>query len=225
MFESMLASLKLGMAVAGGAVAGATATITTGAIAIGSWILLAWLVTALVVARAARGRGRSAIGWLLLAILLAPPVAALMLLVLPDLSQARQRLFASRGQRGLRLCPSCAEVIRAEARCCRYCGVDLERLDRQKLAEFQARDQAQWQAKLQGQPSAGQLQRGQHQHGQHQHGQHQHSQHRAPQSARPSVPAQQRPLPQASGPVPLSQRTDPQWAATDLHNGQSITAS
>ena len=131
MFESLLASMKMAMAVAGGAVAGATVTITAGAVVIGSWILLAWLVTALMVARAASGRGRSAIGWLLLAVLLAPPVAALMLLVLPDQAETRQRLFASRGQRGLRLCPSCAEVVRIEARCCRYCGVDLERLDRQ----------------------------------------------------------------------------------------------
>ena len=152
MFESMLASLKMGMAVAGGALAGATATITAGAIAIGSWILLAWLLTALMVARAAAGRGRSAIGWLLLAVLLAPPVAALMLLVLPDQAEARRRLFAGRGQRGLRLCPSCAEVVRAEARRCRYCGVDLERLDRQKQLEARKQPEAQAQARLQPGP-------------------------------------------------------------------------
>ncbi len=193
MFESMLASLKLGMAMAGGAVAGATVTITTGAIIVGSWILLAWLVTALMVARAARGRGRSALGSLLLAILQAPPVAALMLLVLPDQAQARQRLFAGRGQRGLRLCPSCAEVVRAEARCCRYCGVDLERLDRQRQSDTPRRALAEPPLVSQ---SAG-LER-----------------------AGPGRPAAA-----PRGPVPLSQRTDPQMLGSEARSGQPVASN
>lgn len=135
MFDSLYSSLQLGLALAGGAVAGATAAITTTALALAGWLALAWLVTALLVARGAMGRGRSAVGWFLLAILLAPPVAALMLLVMPDLVDSRQRSLAGRNKAGLRLCPSCDEVVRARAKCCRYCGVDLERLDRQQAAQ------------------------------------------------------------------------------------------
>ena len=133
--ESILVPLKLAAATAGGAMAGVASTALFSAIAIGSWVLFAWLITAWLVARGATGRGRSAFGWFLLAILLAPPVAALMLLVLPDLGQSRQRRLAAGRKAGLRLCPSCAEVVRLEARCCRYCGVDLERIDRHRALQ------------------------------------------------------------------------------------------
>jgi hypothetical protein len=126
------AAAKYGSGAAAAAVAGIASTAAAIGIGLGGWLVAAWLVTAMLVARGAAGRGRSGVGWFLLAILLAPPVAALMLLVLPDRAEARQRAQARIGKGGLRLCPSCAEVVRQEARCCRYCGVDLERLDKER---------------------------------------------------------------------------------------------
>ncbi len=126
------AAMKVGSGVAAAAVGSVASTAAAIGIGAAAWLGAAWLITALLVARGAAGRGRSATGWFLLAILLAPPVAALMLLVMPDRIEARQRIQASAGRAGLRLCPSCAEVVRQEARCGRYCGVDLERLDKEQ---------------------------------------------------------------------------------------------
>lgn len=128
----LLAALKFGTGAAAGAVAGAASTLAAIGLGLGGWLVAAWLITAVLVARGAAGRGRSALAWFLLAILLAPPVAALMLLVVPDRAERRQRDRALLGKDGLRLCPSCAEVVRQEARCCRYCGVDLQRLDQER---------------------------------------------------------------------------------------------
>lgn len=130
-FGSWFDSLRLGATMAGGAAQEVFSWATLALSIVAGWLLVIGLVAAWLVARAASGRGRSGFGWLLLALLMTPPLAGLLLLLLPDRAENRQRLLASRGRAGLRLCPSCAEVIRAEARCCRYCGVDLVRLDRQ----------------------------------------------------------------------------------------------
>lgn len=91
------------------------------------WFVAVWLVCAALVALAARSRGRSAPGWLLLSIVLTPLLAALMLLAFADRSEIRVRHDARRGRAGLRLCPSCGEVVRIEARRCRFCLADLTR--------------------------------------------------------------------------------------------------
>ena len=91
------------------------------------WFATAWLVCAVLVALAARSRGRSAPLWLLLAVMLTPLPAALMLLVFADRAEVRVRRDASQGRAGLRLCPSCGEVVRIEAKRCRFCLADLTR--------------------------------------------------------------------------------------------------
>ena len=50
---------------------------------IAAWLVLAWLLCAGLVAWAARERGRSALLWLVLALLLTPLLAGLMLLLFP----------------------------------------------------------------------------------------------------------------------------------------------
>lgn len=92
-----------------------------------AWVACAWLICAILVAVAANGRGRSGCAWLLLAVLLTPAPAALMLLVSVDRSERRLRRDASQGKEGLRLCPSCSEVVRSGARRCRFCLADLTR--------------------------------------------------------------------------------------------------
>lgn len=91
------------------------------------WLVCAWLLCAVLVALAARSRGRSALLWLFLAILLTPLLSALMLLVFADRPEVRVRRDAKQGRSGLRLCPSCGEVVRTEARRCRFCLADLTR--------------------------------------------------------------------------------------------------
>jgi hypothetical protein len=48
-------------------------------------IVLAWIGIAIVIGVGARSRGRSGLGWFLLAILLSPLIAGVLLVVLPDL--------------------------------------------------------------------------------------------------------------------------------------------
>ena len=103
------------------------ATLAGAGIFVAGWLVLAWLLCVILVAWAASGRGRSPLGWLALAIVLTPPLAALMLLLFAERPDLRMRHDAKEGRGGLRLCPSCSEVVRTEARRCRFCLADLTR--------------------------------------------------------------------------------------------------
>jgi hypothetical protein len=100
-----------------------------------AWAVFVWVICAILVAMAAHGRGYSGYVWLLLAILVTPLPAALMLLMFADRSERRRQLDAEQGKDGLRLCPSCSEVIRTEALRCRFCLVDLAR-DKEPAAQL-----------------------------------------------------------------------------------------
>jgi hypothetical protein len=102
------------------------ATLASVGVFLVAWVVSAWLLCAILVALGARARGYSAMLWLFFAILLTPPLAALMLLTFGDRPEWRVRRSASDGRDGLRLCPSCGEVVRAEALRCRFCLVNLK---------------------------------------------------------------------------------------------------
>ncbi len=92
-----------------------------------AWVVTVWLVCAVLVGLGAHSRGRSVALWLFLALLLTPLPAALMLLMFADRTDVRVRRDAAQGRSDLRLCPSCGEVVRKEARRCRFCLGDLTR--------------------------------------------------------------------------------------------------
>jgi hypothetical protein len=114
----------LGMA---GTLATISATMAGASIFVAGWLVLAWLLCMVLVALAAHGRGRSPLLWLALSILLTPLLAGLMLLLFAERPDQRMRRDAQEGRAGLRLCPSCSEVVRMEARRCRFCLADLTR--------------------------------------------------------------------------------------------------
>lgn len=86
------------------------------------WVLF-WLFLCNVPACIATYKGRSGWGFFVFSILLTPLIGLLLILVLqPTQEKLEQRQLIS-GE--TRKCPSCAEVIKGEAKICRFCGRDM----------------------------------------------------------------------------------------------------
>lgn len=82
-------------------------------------LVLFWLGLAVVVAVAANTRGRSGGGWFLLAIVISPLLAGLLVLALPRLNAPKPEPMLSGS--ATKVCPECAERVQAAARICRFC--------------------------------------------------------------------------------------------------------
>ena len=81
-------------------------------------LIVLWLVLALGVGIAATRRGRSRVGWFLLAVVISPMCAGPLLLALPD--PRGQRIHQGKLRR-LQECPHCAELIKVEDIVCHHC--------------------------------------------------------------------------------------------------------
>lgn len=90
-------------------------------------LLVAWPLFAGVVAVLAARSGRSGTGWFLLAMLLSPLLAGVLLLLIANLAQPPIRAAgaeASVDEQRIR-CPQCRELVRWDARKCKHCGSPL----------------------------------------------------------------------------------------------------
>jgi hypothetical protein len=95
-------------------------------------LLLFWLIFSVIVAIAANGRGRSAIGWFLIAILLSPVLALIAVLVMaPGSANTVQPTkvvdvppVAVIDPR--KPCPDCGELVPVIARICRFCRYEFK---------------------------------------------------------------------------------------------------
>lgn len=85
-------------------------------------ISLSWLIFAVVVGVAANARGRSGFGWFLIALLVSPLVALILVLVMRKIEPPVAQPKISTDERP---CPFCAETIKKAAIKCRHCGSDV----------------------------------------------------------------------------------------------------
>jgi len=84
--------------------------------------LVAYIILAIVAGLIARNRGRSGIGFFLLALILTPLVGIIAAVVKPDLKNIEKAQLASGRNKK---CPYCAEIIKSEANVCRFCRREL----------------------------------------------------------------------------------------------------
>ena len=80
-----------------------------------------WFVFAGLVAFLAASRGRSGFGWFLLAAVISPLLAALLLMVLKNLAVNPGEPTPATHVK----CPDCRELILKDARVCKHCGCKL----------------------------------------------------------------------------------------------------
>lgn len=86
------------------------------------WPFALWSLASVAVAAIAEGNGRPAIGWWFYGVLIWPVALVHVIVAGEDKSHAEATALASGAARK---CPHCAEIIKAEARICRFCGRDV----------------------------------------------------------------------------------------------------
>ena len=77
-------------------------------------VAIIWVMLVMLVARWAETWDRSALAWTLISLFLSPLIGAFAL------------LLAGRNREAYKRCPACAELIKNEARVCRFCHHDFE---------------------------------------------------------------------------------------------------
>lgn len=88
-------------------------------------LLIGWVLFAVVVAIIARNRRRDPVGWFILSVVISPLLSLILVLALgpPALPSVRRGGKMTEAEKS---CPRCAEMVRANAVICRFCGHEFE---------------------------------------------------------------------------------------------------
>ena len=95
-----------------------------------------WFVFAIAVGIWASNRGRSGFGWFLLAVVISPLLAGILLAVTKNRAGS-DTISTLPSERTHVRCPQCAEFVLPEAKKCKHCGAELNADEtlRQRVAE------------------------------------------------------------------------------------------
>ena len=90
-------------------------------------IVIIWLVFCVLVGAWANSRGKSGIGFFFLSLFLSPLIGAIVVLIVgPNQSQLEKNKIQTEH---LKKCEHCAELIKDEAKVCRFCGREVKQID------------------------------------------------------------------------------------------------
>ena len=108
----------------------------------GMEIFLIWLILSGCVAAYASHKGHSAVGMFFVSLLLSPLLGFVIELVRqPNVAASETRQIRS-GR--MRKCPMCAELVRAEALKCRFCGEEIPPMEKPDKPEMSPEEPAGW---------------------------------------------------------------------------------
>ena len=91
---------------------------------------LGWILFSIIPAIIASNKGRSGFGWFMLSLVISPLFAGILVAVLPSQKKKLEaRALASDSKK----CPQCAELVKVEAKICRFCQFTFPEIDRAAL--------------------------------------------------------------------------------------------